>query len=111
MPQVDRALAQLGNRAAGIREIGGSDHAFHARQRLRLSEVDVPDARVRVRASQDAAVQHRTHLDVGPIKGTPRHFVGAVMSEGPGSNYSVLIHDDFPAVGAAVPSTARTILS
>ena len=111
--EVERALAAEPHLLVGLREIPAGDDRLDARQRLGGRRVDRDDARVRVRAADDRAVEHAGEREVGAEVGASGHLVGAVVADRPRTDVRELAgaHAVTFRISAAASSTARIILS
>ncbi len=97
-----------------IHNVARGDHRLDARHRLRLRDVDAPDARVRMRAAQNLAPDHAGHRGIGGEGRASRDLVGAVGANGALADPLVVgndVHCAASRISAAVSRTARTILS
>ena len=70
------------------RKISGRQDRFDAGERLRLAGIDRPNAGMRVRAAQDASVEHGRQVDVGGKTGPSGYLVDAVMADGTGPDHA-----------------------
>ena len=75
-----RAGSQYDRRVLPEGQIGGCHHGANVRKSLGLAGIDGQDLGVRVRASQDVALQHAAELDIGPILRFPCYLIVAVMA-------------------------------
>ena len=101
-----------------IGEVVAGDHGLHARQRLGLRRVDRHDARVRVRAAQDAPDELAGQVEVGAEAGAAGHLVEAVRADGARADVGLRVSvrhrlgHGYPfLISAAASITALTILS
>ena len=91
----------------GLGHIIRSNHGFNAGMGLGPAGVNGLDARVGMWATQHHAVQHPRKANVGAIAGTARHFISAVLANGPGAHDLVFLlgEDDVGlAIKHALPS-------
>src|SRR5262249_26253913 len=99
--QVDGALAQLGDAAAGVGQVRGGDDRFDAGQAEGLFDADAADKGVGVGAAQDAAGEQAGQLDVGTVNGPAGDLVEAIVADGTGAD------DLVPGFHPVVPVTER----
>ena len=125
--EVGAALAGVDVLVGGAGEVGVGDHGEHAGQGTSLGGVDRLDLGVRMRAAEDAPVEHAGQGEVGPVLGRAGDFVNAVVADRAGADDLVVAgsgcHVGVPSVGrravdpavgqasSAAAWTARMILS
>ncbi len=56
-----------------------------------VTGIDRPDARMGVRAAQDFTVQHAWQLNVSPVTGLARYFLGPIVTNGPFTDNVILL--------------------
>ena len=107
------SFAQIHDLIGSLRQVCSRNHRLDAFERFRLGRIDALDARMRVRTAQDRAVQQPRHLEIGPIDGSARNFVGAVVPNRPRADHAIWLsaHAWVSRICLAASCTARMILS
>lgn len=69
-----------------VAEIVAGQHRVHARNRQRLAEVVRLDARMRVRAAEEGAVQHAGPVEIGDVLRAAFHLLAHIGARERGAN-------------------------